>query len=218
MYEISFSSARLPARSGSAGRGPGTARACGANACAHAMRCGSSASAPWIAGVRWRRPHPSGLVALRATGRALWRAAAPAGSATSCVVNALVDATPTRCPRAWNGTRSAAPSSSSDVADRERRWWPSDFACFSAASVSAVSPDCETTTTSAFGMRHAGGSGTRSRSRRCTGPRQRLDPPLGDQARVVARAAREDQHRVDVAERRRRRLRRRAPASMPAML
>ena len=29
-------------------------------------------------------------------------------------------------------------------------FWPSDFACLSAASVSAVSPDCDTTTTSAF--------------------------------------------------------------------
>jgi hypothetical protein len=30
--------------------------------------------------------------------------------------------------------------------------WPSDFACFSAASVSAVSPDCDTTITSAVGL------------------------------------------------------------------
>jgi hypothetical protein len=29
---------------------------------------------------------------------------------------------------------------------------PSDFACLSAASVSAVSPDCEMVTTSAFGF------------------------------------------------------------------
>jgi hypothetical protein len=30
--------------------------------------------------------------------------------------------------------------------------WPSDCACFSAARVSAVSPDCEITTTSARGL------------------------------------------------------------------
>ena len=66
-------------------------------------------------------------------------------------MNALVDATPISVPaRVRNASavcahhRLVATLQIASVCA-----WPSAFACFSAASVSAVSPDCDTTTTSA---------------------------------------------------------------------
>ena len=72
------------------------------------------------------------------------------------------------------------------------------FACFSAASVSAVSPDCETTTTSAVGIGDAVAiavfacdlDGARN-------ARERLDPLLRDERRVIARSARQHEHVSD---------------------
>ena len=69
-------------------------------------------------------------------------------------MNALVDATPTSVPARVRNL-SAVCRTIELVATLQIASvcaWPSDFACFSAASVSAVSPDCDTTTTSAFGL------------------------------------------------------------------
>ena len=81
------------------------------------------------------------------------------------------------------------------------RFCPSDFAWRSAASVSAVSPDCDTTTTS------VAGSGTLVAVAVLAGDldlrRQAGDafqPVLGGEARVVARAAGEHQHVLRAAQ------------------
>ena len=69
-------------------------------------------------------------------------------------MNALVDATPTSAPARVR----YASSVSRTIADVPTLQiasvcvWPSDFACLSAASVSAVSPDWLMTTTSVFGF------------------------------------------------------------------
>ncbi len=75
---------------------------------------------------------------------------------------------------------------------------PRPFACFSAASVSAVSPDCETTTTSAAGCGHAVAIPVFARDLdRAGNAGERLDPLLRDERRVVAGAAGQHQHAVD---------------------
>ena len=67
-------------------------------------------------------------------------------------MNALVDATPTSVPaRVRNFIAvSRIIELVATLHTASVRVWPSDFACLSAASVSAVSPDCDTTTTSAL--------------------------------------------------------------------
>ena len=74
-------------------------------------------------------------------------------SAASCVVNAFVDATPiSGPPRVEHGGQDSRTSELSgtplQIASCDR--YPACLARRSAASVSAVSPDCETLTNSVF--------------------------------------------------------------------
>ena len=73
-------------------------------------------------------------------------------SAASCVVKALVDATPISGPARVSITssdsRTSELSGTLQIASDDR--YPACFARRSAASVSAVSPDCEIVTNSEF--------------------------------------------------------------------
>ena len=73
-------------------------------------------------------------------------------SAASCVVNALVEATPISGPARVSITssdsRTSELSGALQIASDER--YPACLASRSAASVSAVSPDCEIVTNSEF--------------------------------------------------------------------
>ena len=86
--------------------------------------------------------------------RSLAIVSASRNSATSCVVNALVDATPISTPaRVKNFSLVArAIALVGTLMMPSVVPMPSDCACFSAASVSAVSPDCEITMTSVRGF------------------------------------------------------------------
>ena len=118
------------------------------------MICGSSASTAPSAVGRWR----SALQVLAPASslkrsRSFASVSASRNSAVSWVVKALVEATPISTPACVRNcsrvSRIIALEATLQIASV--RFWPSDCACLSAASVSAVSPDCETTTTSVFG-------------------------------------------------------------------
>ena len=117
-------------------------------------------------------------------------------------MNALVDATPTSVPaacqerrRVWRTIELVATLQIASVCA-----WPSDFACFSAASVSAVSPGLRHDDDQRLRVRHAVAVAVLARDLDGAGNAgERLDPLLGDEARVVAGAAREDQHRVELS-------------------
>ena len=74
-------------------------------------------------------------------------------SAASCVVNALVEATPISGPARVRSTssdsRTSEDSGTLQIARVDR--YPAAFAWRNAASVSAVSPDCEMVTKSVLG-------------------------------------------------------------------
>ena len=116
--------------------------------------CGSSASASstCAAGVDSSLHEPALALRRRAPVELRQRQREQA-SAASCVVNALVEATPISGPARVSSTQLglAHQRAFRHVADRERRQIAERFAMRSAASVSAVSPDCEMVTNSVFG-------------------------------------------------------------------
>jgi hypothetical protein len=86
--------------------------------------------------------------------RSLASVMASSTSAASWVVKALVEATPISGPARVRNLRPAARISADSGTLQMARLctWPSERACWSAASVSAVSPDCEMVTTRVDGL------------------------------------------------------------------
>ncbi|MNT55782.1 hypothetical protein D3C72_1930470 [compost metagenome] len=122
---------------------------------AQAMICGSNASTEPMAAGRWRS-------ALRCSAscssvrlpRVCASARVKRNSAVSWVVKALVEATPISTPaRVMYDSLHSRTMALVDTLQMVSVFsMPSERACFRAASVSAVSPDCEMVTTSERGL------------------------------------------------------------------
>ncbi|CFN62283.1 Uncharacterised protein [Bordetella pertussis] len=82
------------------------------------------------------------------------RASVSRNSAVSCVVKALVDATPISTPARvmYASSHSRTMALVTTLHTVSVCCMPSERTCLSAARVSAVSPDCEMVTTSALGL------------------------------------------------------------------